>query len=193
MPASIVFKPTYAVGETSTAVPTVIIDDYILSDIWCIRIEDSVGMIPSKATLVYRPVDASFAPSDETGPVTLEGFDWYYVQHGARVIVLLDGSLIFAGSIHTREDQGGPDTVIFTAYDDRMLFEQIPIRGAVTRDPVEAQAKLITRFLPRTNPGGDWNCTGNDVFGNGVIYPVFTDTAKLGSVYESPEAIYKSG
>lgn len=167
-----------------------------------ILIEDEFGIKPSRCMLRYQP------GQDVEGPLTLlngpveNGFPRENdVKHGQRVIVYNgDTSTIwFQGWTQKRQDQHAQNTVIWSAFDDRVLLKYIPVRGSLVRDirfgddgagnPTSPAALRYAASLPTSfNPGGAWNCTGFSI--GGRVYPVFTPTAYFGAAYESPDEAF---
>ncbi len=144
----------------------------------CIGVELSAGVVPARAR-----IKLGGANYDVPSPVTLNAFNWPFGP-GSRVKISLagDSNNIFLGQLGKRNDEGGNDALLWTAFDDRWLLMQIPIRGCLVYDSYDSIVKYIPRFSCHLNPKGDWNCVGATI--NGAVYPVFTSQAEIGKTYE---------
>jgi len=190
MPAYIEVDATQ-LAEMDAITPDVTIDGELQPYATCLSITDTTGVVPSQALI---RIDQG---TDTTGPVTLNRYkkNWTF---GSRVEISVTDSAIglkdvlFVGSLMERNDMGQDDTIIWTAYDDRTLLTQIPIRGCVVYDSVDSvKCKLLPRYVCRTNPNGYWNCVGvTDPNNSNNIIPIFADKAKRVANYESPDQIY---
>ena len=179
------------VGENQADDPKVIVDGNLNTDYHVLSLEDSVGNVPSKLVLRY------LKDFDTSSPSTLnKSFpDW---RAGKKIAVFAnEGILRFVGSLMMRQDQGQGDSVIWTALDDRLLLQWIYIRGALVRDPIDQNVKIVRRYTAQMNPAGNWNCTGYTFPGDFPVtalqnetLPVFTDIADYGKTYQSPDEAF---
>lgn len=152
-------------------------------NITCLTVEENTGVAPSRAVLRIGGNTLTL-----TGPVTLNRYKWPW-KPGSSVEVLLGyGNVMFRGILVRRIDDGGEDCIMWEAIDDRWLMMQIPVRGAVVLDPYDQTPKFIARYVPRMNPGGNWNMTWGPV--KGALCPMFTATADVGKVYQSPDEVF---
>ena len=181
MPASI--DITTAPQRDMDAVrPLVKINSELVDWVTVTAIEDSTGILPSRALL--RLGSNQY---DDEAPVTLNRFD-YGFKRGARIEIFHEDEILFLGNLLKRRDtdDGDGSTVVWEAVDDRWLLSKIPLRGCLVYDPTDNVVKFIPRYVPRTNPRGKWNCIVVNV-GSGIgHYPVFTWTSDVGKSYESP-------
>lgn len=153
----------------------------------CISVTSNLGSTPTSALFLQ-----SFG-RDVAGPVALQPYNAPSgLKYGTRVSVVahpLDPMksdvTLFAGWLMKRQDQGGPDKILWTAYDDRVLLQWFPVRGCIVWDPIDKTIKYSERHPCVFNPGGFWNCTGY-TWGDGHTYPVFTEVAYRALAYESP-------
>lgn len=176
MPASADVK-TPVLREITAQAPRVFIEGIEYSGMTCLAVEDTMGAHPSTALLRLSQVTGGTTATDLAGPVTLNRMNWPW-KYGARVVVLdaVTERPVFCGSISGRKDQGEADTVLWECLDDRELLRRIPIRGAFVYDANDSGAvKFLSRYSPRCNPSGAWNCTWGTV--NGQIVPMFTTVA----------------
>lgn len=168
---------TYA--YTAAIKPTVRVEGNDVTDLTCLQIEDACGQNMSRAILRYTPgrhVDSPITLQAHGTPVNY-GF-------GQRVVIYQGtSSIYFHGWLMRRQDQGAADSVLWTAYDDKLLLRYIAVRGCLIRD-VDGTLKFSSRHPTQFNPGGFWNCTGYTY--NDTLYPVFTADAHRTLSYESP-------
>jgi hypothetical protein len=171
--------------ELSAVAPVVYVDNEIQTTLFCLSIEDGVGIVPGKAVLEYRP------GTDVTGPITLTRYSppWKY---GSRVVVKHGDTVLFMGALMRRQDDGQADRVTWIALDDRALLDRLPIRGALVYDGATTGSVQKVKFLPRyecrMNPEGYWNCVGVSL--GGEVYPVFSADAQYGTTYQKPDEAY---
>jgi hypothetical protein len=151
-----------------------------------LAIEDNFGLVPSKALLRVGTQNGH----KDTGPQTLNSamIPWGS-QYGTRISIIDDDdNVLFLGNVLKRHDQGGTNSCVITAVDDRIFLTHMFVRGCLVAD-VEG-LKYIRGFIPRTNPNGYWNCTPWQDPSNGNVYPVFAPFADIGITYQSPEQVY---
>lgn len=149
----------------------------------CTHIEDSVGILPSRAKIRIGGKAA-----DVTGPITLNAVQWPF-KYGSRVRITLNSTgILFLGQLVKRQDIGGEESIVWEAWDDRWLLMQIPVRGCLVRDSYSGLVQFLPRYECRTNPHGYWNCCGAKIGNN--VYPVFTERAEMGKLYESPDETF---
>jgi len=165
-------KPRVFIGASETEI------DWMT----CTAIEHTAGISPSRAILRIGG-QALYA----TGPVTLNRYTYPWTR-GTKVIIKVGDVVRFRGCMMKRRDSGGSNQVIWEAWDDRWLLQQIPIRGALVRDPVTGEIKFVSAYEARCNPGGRWNCVG--AMFNGAVYPVFSHIADAYKTYEAPDEAF---
>ncbi len=175
--------------------------------LYCMKIEENSGVMPSKATLRFMPellqgwqLTDSLGDGESTSPNTLSKLEAFLPDFGDRIAVMVDEQVLFAGHIMRRNDSCQNDTLLFTALDDREMLAKIPVRGAIVRDEFEdAEENYLINFLSRynavANPNGLWNCIGTtlDLTGHpldGQVVPVFASKAYLRQNYESPDEVF---
>jgi hypothetical protein len=192
MQGDIIKTPT---TEVPLTIPFVEIEGQLQPNVFCLTIEDTIGIIPGRA--VFR------VGADLTGPQTLNLAPLNIIP-GQRVRVYINlgeglTSTLFLGSIMERHDQGQQDACLWTAYDDRELLQKIWVHGALVYDSAlkgaanevkfaANEVKFIERHEARFNPDGLWNCCYASV--NSSVWPVFTEVERIGANYETPEASY---
>lgn len=185
-------------AEMACISPVVEIDGQPVGFMQCLSVEDSTGIIPGKAVLRLGANSYYGKGAEIAAPSTLNRYVWKDPKKngmGSRVRVYInsgDGEgaqeTIHLGTLLDRNDSGSSDNIVWTSYDDSILLNLIPLRGAFVYDG--GNAKLLRRYTPRVNPGGQWNCVG--VSYNGGVYPIFTNISYLGKTYESPDDAYVS-
>ena len=189
MPGSVEITTTHPSGEIPAVNATVFVGDNqqnATDYVTVMSVTQSMGIVPATATLRVT------TGRDVANRNTLRVIN---IKHGTRISISVrcgdTDVVVFLGQIMTRRDQGATGNVIYTAIDDRMLLSKIPVRGCMVRDG-EA-VKFISRYTPRVNPDGRWNCIGARMTVNGVddIYPVFSQTAILGKSYQSPDEAFE--
>jgi hypothetical protein len=199
---ALTFKPsTERPGEFPAVAPKVWINGKEKPYFTCLAIEENSGVTPSKAILSLRPelIPDNLAGREASSPNTLNVLEELQPNFGARVAITINNTLMFAGHMLRREDNGALDSITWTALDDREMLSKIPIRGAVVADEYKTgsvyKAKFLSRFNAVCNPNGLWNCIGHTVAIaghplNGVVVPVFSARAHLRQNYESPDAVF---
>lgn len=183
MPAGGVISVTSkAVINATTA--QVYVNDQLRNDIFCMAAEQSTGLKPGVALL-------QFGSSEYTAnaPLTLGDFD-FQVKQWDRVDIYASGSLIFSGPLVKRRDICNPDSIMWEAWDCRIYLQYLHMRGCFCWDDYSSSIKFISRYPPRTNPKGFFNCIGVS-YGGGVI-PIFTSSAWFKRTYQSPDDVFSS-
>lgn len=176
-------------------------DGVYWSSVHCVRIEDAIGLKPSRAVLyeTFGPTSPSPTPADVNGPVTLVppvpagGLPNQPVPFGTRVSITgvqngVEVATLFNGWLMKRSDQGAANKVLYSALDDKILLQWIPIRGALVWDGVANKLRFSSRHPAHFNPGGFWNCTG--WLWGARVFPVFTNVAHRTKAYEAPNTSY---
>ena len=173
---------TPEVSEGLSTQPIVSIDGTSYDYMTCTSIERNSGIIPSRAIIKIAAADW-----DTTGPITLNAYSWPF-KFGSRVKITCDDAVAFLGQLGRRNDQGMDDSIVWTAYDDMWLLQQIYLRGCLVWDSKVEQVKFIPRYTMRANPEGRWNCIPVTI--NGGLYPVFAAVPDIGKTYESPNETF---
>jgi len=197
MPAESVVSTTSAV-DVPALHPLVQINGQDQPLAHCLSIEQSTGISPGRAFIRLM------SGTDATGPTTL-GMAPAAFRYGSRVKVYSGDQTFFLGQIMRRSDRGQQDLTVWEALDDRIILENLFVRGCFVGevkppiDPLHPEnsykIKHIRRFVARTNPGGMWNCTilpverptGPPFW---INVPVFTPYASKTRNYDTPDDDY---
>ena len=152
---------SYPAGEFPATVAQVYVNDKLTDLFQCLTIENTAGTVPGKAILRFMP-EAINGTFEASSPNTLKAYDNYIIPlFGSRISVVTPDATLFTGHLMRREDNGGADSLLFTAYDDREMLAKIPVRGAVVRDEHKTgtvyEAKFLSRYETTCNPNGLWN------------------------------------
>lgn len=175
-------KPSVYIG---TGNPTVYTD--VSARLFAVEVVDSFGIAPSTAMLRYLPANESIPTLQNNLPLT----ETINLKADQRVIIVDEsaGEIYFHGWIKQRADQGSPAISLWTAIDDRILLDSVPMRGCIIRD-IDGQLRYCATLPTNFNAGGRWNCIGFPI--GEIVYPVFTATATIGRAYESPDEAFPS-
>lgn len=178
-------EATVGDNEMPAVQPFVKINKSTCPYVFCAAIEDSGGVVPSKAMIRYGSNTL-----DISAPNTLNKKDWPWTRGSKVEIYNGDSDYMFRGLLVRRHDQGEYDSVMWEAWDYRHLLNFIPVRGCLVYDPTDDEVKFIPRYVTRFNPGGNWNCIGATI--NGVVYPVFSTVSDIGKTYQSPDQVFSA-